>query len=150
MEQNHTPNRGLAVRQYPTAESVADEQIGKVAEPIAAYVYTSSQSMTPARRFIAGIPAAEQVWRFAVANELIPHLETAVRLVQQSFHLAGEIKFTHDIDPEIDNESGITLWVKASDPIDDLLNEQAAYRKGMRHAVPIYQLPLIRLFPEVM
>jgi len=148
MEQNHTSNHDSAVRQYPTAESVAVEQIGKVAEPVAAYVYAPSQSMTPASRFIAGIPAAESVWRFAVANELVPHLETAVRLVQKSFHQAGEVKFTYDIDPEIENESWITLWFKVSGPLDNLLNEQSTYRKGMRQAVPINKLPLIRLFPE--
>ncbi len=146
MEQNHNPHRDSTARQYPIAESAAAGQFGKVAEPVAAYVNTSSHTLTPTRRFIAGIPAAESVWRFAVTNELISHLETAVHLVQETFHHAEEVRITYDIDPEIENESWITLWVKVRGPMDDLLNEQAAYRKGMRQAVPINKLPLIRLF----
>jgi transcriptional regulator of nitric oxide reductase len=146
MEQNHSPKRDAAVRQYPTAESTAGDQGGKVAEPVAAYVHAPSQSITPAKRFIAGISASEAVWRFAVQNDLVQHLEIAVRLVHESFHHAGETRFTYDLDPEIENESWITLWVKVGGPLDNLLKEQAAYRKGMRQAVPLNKLPLIRLF----
>lgn len=150
MEQNQSSNPRAAVQPYPTAESAAAAQSGKVAEPIAAYVYVPPQTAAPTRRFIAGILAAEPVWRFAVANQLIPHLETAVRLVQESFQDAEEIRFTCDLDPEIENESWITLWVNISGSLDNLLNEQSTYRKGMRQAVPINKLPRIRLFPEVM
>ena len=71
-----------------------------------------------------------------------------MHLVHEIFYHAEEIRLTYDIDPEIENESWITLWVKVSNPLDNLLNEQSAYRKGMRQAVPINKLPLIRLFPE--
>lgn len=146
MEQHNTPKRNPPANQYPTTESISVDQMGKVAEPVAAYIHAPSQGITPTRRFIAGIFASEMVWRFAVANGLIPHLETAVRLVHESFQHAGEISFTYDLDAEIENESWITLWVKVSGSIDELLNEHSAYRKGMRQAVPINKLPLIRLF----
>ena len=146
MEQHNSPKRDAPAQQYPTLDSVSVNQMGKVAEPVAAYIHTPSQGITPTRRFIAGISAAEPVWRFAVANALIPHLETAVQLAHQSFHHAAEMGFTYDIDPEIENESWITLWVKVSGSMDELLNEQSAYRKGMRQVVPINKLPLIRLF----
>lgn len=149
MEQNPSSDPRAPVRLYPTAESAVAAQSDKLAEPIAAYIHIPAQAVAPAQRFIAGILATEPVWRFAVANELIPHLETAVRLVRESFQSAEEIKFLYDLDPEIENESWITLWIKVSNSLENFLNEQAIYRKSMRQSVPVNKLPLIRLFPEV-
>jgi hypothetical protein len=148
MEQNHNTDRHSAAQQYPTAESATAGQIGKVAEPVAAYVHAPSHTMTPARRFIAGIPAAESVWRFAAANELISHLETAVQLVQESFQKVGGLQFDYEIDPEIENESWIVVRAKVDGELEDLLNEYSAFTKAMVRAVPMDKQTFIRFSPE--
>jgi len=124
------------------------EQIGKVAEPIAAYVHMPAQTLTPTRRFIAGILAAEPAWRFAVANELIPHLETAVRLVRESFQKLGGLQFDYEIDSEIENESWIVVRAKVDGELEELLNEYTNFNKAMVRAVPIDKQTFIRFSPE--
>lgn len=42
MEDNHSRKRKSTARQYPTADSAAEDQIGKVAEPVTAYAHTPS------------------------------------------------------------------------------------------------------------
>ena len=65
------------------------------------------KSVTPRR--IAGISAPNEVWRFAARNDLLAHLETAVRLAKECFKNVEGFHFTYDIDPEIENESYITI-----------------------------------------
>ncbi|MFQ5641340.1 MAG: hypothetical protein ACE5IR_25455 [bacterium] len=127
---------------YQKSKSASTEQTNKVAESVATYV----PSPAVIRPSIAGIPVPQEVWQFAVKNELIPHLETAIRLVRESFHQVGEIQLSHDIDPEIENESWITLLVKVKGSTSELLREHLNYKKGMREIVPLSKLPFIRLF----
>jgi hypothetical protein len=148
MEQHNSPKRDSPARQYPTTESISVDQMGKIAEPIAAYIHAPSQGITPTRRFIAGISAAEPVWRFAVANELIPYLETAVRLVHESFQKVDGLQFDYEIDPEIENESWIVVRAKVDGELDELINEYTNFNKAMVRAVPIDKQAFIRFSPE--
>lgn len=133
---------------YPEADS-SSEQASKVAEGLATYAYTPLKKPMAPQHFIAGIVASEEVWRFAVTNELNTHLETAVQMVPQTFQKVAAMRFTYDIDPEIENESYITIHARVQGALDDLVKEHWTYTKAIVRAIPINKLPLISFSPEV-
>jgi hypothetical protein len=98
---------------------------------------------------IAGISVSEEVWRFAVANEIVSHLETAVKLARKFFQKVIDVRFTHDIDEEIENESWITIRIKVQGSLEELVREHWDYTEAIVRAVPINKLPFISLSPEV-
>ena len=121
----------------------------KVAEPAVAYVATTPQKRVPASHVIAGIPASEKVWQFAKANELVPHLETTGKILRNSFHQLADMRFAYDVDPEIENESWITIHAKVAGSLDELLREDWAYTRAVVRALPKDKLPLIHFSPFV-
>ena len=133
---------------YPEADS-SSQQIGKVAEGVAAYSYTPLKKPIPPQHFIAGILASNEVWRFALTNELILHLETAVRILRQSFQKIGVMQFSYEIDPEIENESWITIRANVEGTLEELLREDWAYTQAIVRAIPITKLSFIRFIPSV-
>jgi hypothetical protein len=93
--------------------------------------------------------ASDEAWHFAMKNELIPHLETAVRVVRESFKKISDIRFTHEIDPEIENESCITIRAKVVGSLEELLCQDWAYTEAIVRAMPINKLPFIRFIPLI-
>jgi hypothetical protein len=148
MSQEISAKPDSTAKPYPEAES-SSEQVGKVAEGVATYAYTPLKKTASVPPQIAGILISEEVWRFAVANEIVSHLETAVRLVRESFRKVIDVRFTHDIDQEIENDSWITLRAKVQGSLEDLVREHWAYMEAIVRAVPINKLPFISLSPEV-
>jgi hypothetical protein len=148
MSQKTSAKPGSTAKPYPEAES-SSEQVGKVAEGVATYAYTPLPKTASVQHQIAGIAASEEVWRFAAANEIVSHLETAVRLVRESFQKVIDVRFTHDIDQEVDNESWITLRVQVQGSLEDLVRQHWTYTEAIVRAVPINKLPYISLSPEV-
>lgn len=134
---------------YPEADSVTPEQIGKVAEGVAAYAYAPMKQTASWQRLIAGISASEEVWRFAAANELIPHLETAVQVVREAFHKTGKMRFSYQIDPEIENEACVIIHAEVSGTLEELVHQDWAYTKAIVRTLPMDKLPLIHLSPIV-
>jgi len=129
---------------YPEASSEA----GKVAEGLATYAYTPVKKPMPLQHQIAGVSVSDDVWRFAAVNDLIPHLEIVIRILFESFHEISKVRFAHEIDPEIENESWITIRAKIDGTLEELLHEDLAYTKAIVRAVPIDKLPLIRFIPS--
>lgn len=155
----HLKTRGIFMNQeiskpdsipkpYPESES-SSEQVGKVAEGVATYTYTPLKKAASVQHQIAGIAVSEEVWRFAAANELIPCLETAERLIRELFPKVLGIRFTYEIDPEIDKESYIVIRAKVQGEFEELLQADWAYTKRITRLVPINKLPLFSLFPVV-
>jgi len=133
---------------YPDADSAMSEQIDKVAEGLAAYAYTPIKKAASWQHQIAGVSASEEVWRFAVVNELIPHLETAIRLLFESFHKIDKVRFAYEVDPEIENETWIAIRAKVEGRFDELLKEDLAYTKAITRVVPVDKRPFIRFIPS--
>jgi len=148
MSQETSAKPDSTAKPYPETES-SSEQIGKVAEGVATYAYMPFKKTASVQHQIAGIAVSEEVWRFVVANEIVSHLETAVRLVGESFRKAGKIRFSYQIDPEIENESCVIIHAEVYGAVEELVHEDLAYTKAMVRTIPADKLPLIHLFPIV-
>ncbi len=133
---------------YPEADSSSQED-GKVTEGLATSGYTAVKKSIARPHLIAGVAVTDEVWRFAATNELHTHLEIAVQIVRQSFQKTAEMSFTYDLDPEIENESYITMHAKLQGTLEDLVKEHQAYMKAIVRAIPANKLPLISFAPEV-
>ncbi len=94
---------------------------------------------------IAGLPASEEVWRFAQENELVPHVETAVRLVRESFKGIREIKLSYAPDPKLPHWESIVISLYVTGSVDELLRSDQNYRRAFITAVPDEQHVKINL-----
>jgi len=144
MKQSSSSSKKAKV--YPTAEERRVPAANKVAESLAVYAPTRGYKSAVPRR-ISGITASNEVWRFAVRNDLLAHLETSVRLAKECFRQVGKMSFTYDIDPEIENEFWISIHADIQGTLDELLQQDLAYGKALVRALPKAKLPLIRFAP---
>jgi len=112
-------------KKYPEPKPVPPEQ-SKVAESVASYVISPSAAtatLAAKSRRIAGLEAPDEVWEFAQKYRLAPHLETAVRLVKESFHDIRNTYLTFEPDPEIPSLDGIAVNVKVGGTLDELVQQ---------------------------
>jgi hypothetical protein len=129
-------------RTYPKAGG-KNKAVPRVAEPATAIYSVAKPSplrkslQTMAARQIAGYSVSDDVWQFAVANDLIPHLETAIRLVRACFPTVREIDFAYVIDPEIENNDWIDVAIKVSGTVDEILAQMNRFDDEMIKQVPI-------------
>ncbi len=141
MMKKNSPSKRAAPRPYPTAED-KDEALSQVAESAAAYSVatpTSTSFRKPQRveeKRIAGYAVSDEVWQFAVANDLRPHLETAIRLVHECFPTASDIQLLYEIDWEIENRSYIVIEIKITGSIPSLLEQYDRFTTQMVKQVP--------------
>lgn len=96
---------------YRTAEETSVPS--HIAESLAVYTPARAVATKATRRIterrIAGLVAPQEVWKFALTHELIPHLETAVRLVRECFPTVQKIKLLYEIDWEVSDRSWIAI-----------------------------------------
>lgn len=78
-----------------------------------------------------------EVWKFATAHDLLPHLETAVRLVRECFPTVRKIEFKYVVDPEIANWSWIAIAIKVSGTVEVVLAQMNRFDDEMIKQVPI-------------
>ncbi|MDZ7360694.1 MAG: hypothetical protein ONB46_08205 [candidate division KSB1 bacterium] len=126
---------------YPEQEASPANQPDKIAEAVSPYITRSETERAtlhrkPRLRYIAGLPASDEVWRFAQENALVPHVETAVRLARETFKEIREIKLTYSPDPEIPHWETIALDIYVSGTIDELLETDAKYRRAFTTTIP--------------
>ena len=111
MTKKTSPAKQAAPRSYRTAEEMSAPS--RIAEPVAVYSTTKAYAARTPRRIverrIAGLVASEEVWRFAIAHDLIPHLETAVRLVRECFPTVHDIKLLYELDRDVEDRSWIAI-----------------------------------------
>ena len=125
---------------YPEPETAS--QPNKVAEAVATPYLTRTEIergtyyRRPAPRYLAGLPASDEVWRLAKEKELIPHVETAVRLAREAFENIQEIKLTYSPDPEIPHWEMIAIDLYATGTMDELLQADAKYRSAFTTTIP--------------
>ncbi|MGH7596706.1 MAG: hypothetical protein ACREOI_10160 [bacterium] len=106
---------------YPEQETPPAPQSDKIAEVVSPYTARTEmkRGVTPTRVMppvIAGLPASEEVWRFAQENALVPHLETAIRLVREAFKEIREIKLSYAPDPEIPHWEAVVIDLHVTGP----------------------------------
>ncbi len=126
-------------RPYPTAEQ-KDEALPRVAESVAAYsVATPILPRKPRRveeKRIAGYAVSDEVWQFAGANDLIPHLETATRLVHECFPSVSDVQLLYEIDWVIENRSYIVIEIKITGSIPTILEQYNRFTLQIIKQVP--------------
>ncbi len=126
---------------YPEQETSPANQSGKVAEAVSPYITRSETERAtlrhqPELRYIAGLPASDEVWRFAQENALVPHVETAVRLAREHFKEIREIKLTYSPDPEIPHWETIAIDLHVTGTMDELLQADKKYTRAFNTTIP--------------
>jgi hypothetical protein len=126
---------------YPEPETTPAAQSDKVAEALSPYIArTEKRRDIPPQKAesprLADLPVSEEVWRFAQDNALVTHLETAVRLVRESFKEIRQIKFTYAPDPEIPHWESIAIDLYVTGTMDELQNAYTNYTRAFIVAVP--------------
>ncbi len=126
------------------SSSVPEEKIEagreRVAEGIATYnafkPRQAERKITAPAKQILEIPVSDEAWDFAVANALLPNLETAVRLVHDCFSAVAEIQLLHEADWEMENNSWITIAINVSGTTGQLLEQYHRFTAEMIKQVP--------------
>jgi len=135
------PSKRATPRPYPAAEEKT-EALSHVAESVAAYsvaIPTSTPLRKPWRveeKKIAGYAVSDEVWQFTVANDLKPHLETAIRLVHECFLTVSDVRLLYEIDWEIENRSYIVIEIKITGTIPALLEQYDRFTMQKIRQVP--------------
>jgi hypothetical protein len=128
-------------RPYPETRKSKIASANRVAESVAAYSVARPRSTYKRRpslsRRIAEHVVSDEVWQFAMVNDLIPHLETAIRLVHECFPTVRKVDFEYVIDPEIENNSWITIEIKVSGSVEEVLAQMNRFDDEMIKQVPI-------------
>jgi hypothetical protein len=138
----------MSSKKYPEPKPDSSRP-SKVAESVAAYAVspavTKRRSSTKIRR-IARLEASDEVWEFAQKHRLIPHLETAVRLANDSFNNIKKIYLTFEPDPEIPSLHGIAINVKAEGTLDELVQQDRTFALRFAQEIPDKVRSKISLF----
>jgi len=120
---------------YPEGDS--SQQISKVSETAStAYAVRTDAKWKPPARTIAGLAADDEVWSFVKANDLLPHLETAIQLARKTFGEVREMWLSYEPDPELPRFNSIGIWVKAAGTPEELFEQYKKYVNLFTHDVP--------------
>lgn len=135
MTEQKPKQAGAFVKPYPEAE--ASEPIGIVAETAtAAYGTRMDTNWKPPARMIAGLAADDEVWSFVRANDLLPHLETAIQLVRKTFFNVGAMRLSYEPDPELPKFNSVVIWAKAPGTVEELFEQEKKYIHEFCETVP--------------
>jgi len=120
---------------YPEADS--SQPASKVAETAStAYVVRTDAKWRPPARTIAGLAADDEVWSFVRANDLLPHLETAIQLVRKTFFDVLEMRLSYELDPELPKFNSVVIWAKARGTVEELFELEKKYVRAFNEALP--------------
>jgi len=126
---------------YPEQETTPANQPNKVGEAVSPYLTRSETEQAtlhrkPEPRYIAGLPASDEVWRFAQENALVPHVGTAVRLARETFKEIRNIRFDYMSDPEIPNREILEIHLYVTGLFEELLQADQNYIRAINTAIP--------------
>ncbi len=124
-----------AAKPYPAS---APQPAEKVAEAVVAYGVRANPKprISAPARTIAGLAADDEVWTFAKANNLLPHLETAIRLARQKFIDIREMWLSYEPDPELPKFNSIVIWVKGRGTVENLFEQEKKYIRAFNESIP--------------
>ncbi|MGH7596333.1 MAG: hypothetical protein ACREOI_08265 [bacterium] len=141
MKRKTSRTKPATARPYPEASKIKTGSANRVAESVAAYSVARPRSTYKRRpslpRRIAGHVVTDEVWQFAIVNDLIPHLKTATRLVHECFPTVRKVEFLYVIDSEVENWSWITIAIKVSGTVEEVLAQMNRFDNEMIRQVPI-------------
>jgi len=133
------PTKQAAPRPYRYAAKKSASS-SRIAEPVAVYSAARPSAIKQPRRIterrIAGLVASEEVWRFAAAHDLTPHLETAVRLVRECFLAVSEIRLLHQVDWDSENNSWVVVDIKITGTQDAIIEQYDRFTRQMVRQLP--------------
>ncbi|MCI0694932.1 hypothetical protein L0337_23350 [candidate division KSB1 bacterium] len=132
-----------AAKPYP---ETAYQPAGKVAEALATYGVLATPKPKTAARTIAGLKADSEVWAFVDANNLLPHLQTAIRLARDTFIDIRKMWLSYEPDPELPKFNSIVIWVKARGTVENLFEQEKKYIRAFNESIPPdfrYQIDLL-------
>ncbi len=126
---------------YLEQETPPATQPDKVTEAVSPYITrTETKRSVPLKKAepprIAGLPASNEVWRFAQENTLVPHIETAVRLAREHFKGIRDIRLDHMVDPEIPNREILEIHLYVTGLMEELLQADQNYIRAFNTAIP--------------
>jgi hypothetical protein len=139
----------MGPKEYPEATPPPS---GKISDSLATYTATpSTKSWKPAAATprIAGLEASNEVWEFAREHQLIPHLETSIRLARETLHDTRRLELSFQPDPEIPGLHGIGIHAKMGTTDLEVWERQyRAFEKKFDREAPKYLQIKISLFLE--
>jgi hypothetical protein len=78
---------------------------------------------------------SEEVVEFCEARHLLGHLETALRIAEQTLQPIDRLSVTIESDPESDEETVVVdVWIRAT--VDEGLSRKAAFTRQWIDSVP--------------
>lgn len=137
MSQKNSQDSKSATKQYPEAASaLAGRQPEKISEAVATYATPSEQKLRTATRAVAGIVADDEIWTFVTTNDLLPHLEMAIRLAREIFSDVREMWLSYEPDPELPKFNAVVIWVKAHGTVENLFEQEKKYIRAFNESIP--------------
>lgn len=128
----------MSSKKYPETKPDSARP-SKVAESVAGYTVspavTKRKSLAKHHR-IAGLEASDEVWKFAQKHQLVPHLETAVRIARKSLDNPRALYLTFEPDPEIPSLHGIGINAKIEGTLEDWNRQYLAFQKRFLKEIP--------------
>jgi len=77
----------------------------------------------------------EEVVAYCEAHHLLGHLETALRMAEQTMHPINRLSVTIESDPESDERTVVVdVWIRAT--VDEGLSRKAAFTRLWLDSVP--------------
>lgn len=102
----------MGTKNYSETPRPESEKISDTPATYTAMPYTKSWKPAAAAHRIGGLEANDEVWQFAQAHGLIPHLETSIRLARETLHDQRGLYLTFNPDPEIPSLHGLGIHAK--------------------------------------
>lgn len=136
MSQENSAKPDSNAKPYPEPEPESSSgQVGKIAEGVATYAVSTIPKLKIPIRTIADVTADDEVWAFVKVNNLLPHLETAIRLVRETFADVREIRLSYEPDPEIPFFNSVTIYVKAVGTVEEVFEQEKRYTRAFIQAI---------------
>jgi hypothetical protein len=130
-----------STKKYREPASPPATESNKVAQSLSPYI-THAETMRSASPqktkplHIAGLPVSDDVWHFAQENTLVPHVETTIRLLRETFEEIRNIRLEYGIDPEIPNWDSIDIHFYVAGTVDELLQADQKFTRAYVVTVP--------------
>lgn len=108
----------------------------KILKPYSSRLAKTQKRPLSASKNITGVEMPDTVWQFVQKNALLPHLETAVRLVHECFPSVKNIKLAYEFDWEVEDENWIAINIQVSGKTDQVLEQYLFFNRQMTQQIP--------------
>jgi len=157
MKQEHKGNSKEKPSRYPAGDEKIHQLPNKVSEAQMAYglitgaprvevpkilkhyssrLAKTQQRLPSASKRIANVEMPDAVRQFAQKNALVPHLETALRLVHECFPSVKNIQLAYEFDWEVEDENWIAINIQVSGKPDQVLEQYLFFNRQMIQQIP--------------